>query len=427
MSAPPRRSVPPRRRSGRAIEIWLIALLVALVATVQIRSQAEVERSLVGTDTTTLAFLIDDLHRANDALSAESGDLAQRKTALQSGGSPAAEQELTAEANRLRAIEGLVPVHGPGIVMVVDASGLQALDLQDAVNNLAAAGAEAIAVNDHRVIVGIPIEQTQAGVTIDGALVLPPWTISVIGDANRLAAAADLMTQQMRGDRRVRLASYRVEADVEISAVVTARRRLEGEREGDGRIESGLRLHLATIYWSGATLTRSRLRCPSSVKSFQLCRQLVDALVEAIHVVPAGDAEPSQCALDGLIDHRFKVTSAPLDLVDEVPGDVEGLAHVVEQRLSAVVDGVGARIHQSGRPPFLDRQRDLGEDDLRQVLARIAVDDLDLVTVAHQVSDAFERYVPAGLGVIKLAICVLLDKVSIGCHRQVSTVISSQY
>jgi len=223
MSAPPRRSAPARRRKGRAIEIWLIALLVALVATVQIRSQAEVEKSLVGTDTTTLAFLIDDLHRANDALSAETADLTQRKATLQSGGSSAADQELTAEATRLRAIEGLIPVHGPGIVMIVDASGLQALDLQDAINNLAAAGAEAISVNDHRVAMGVPIQQTAGGVTVDGALVLPPWTIAAIGDANRLAVAADLMTQQMRGDRRVRQATYRVEADVEIRAVITQR------------------------------------------------------------------------------------------------------------------------------------------------------------------------------------------------------------
>ena len=223
MSAPTRRSAPARRRSGRAIEIWLIALLVALVATVQIRSQAEVERSLVGTDTTTLAFLIDDLHRANDALSAETADLTQRKTSLQSGGSSAADQELAAEADRLRAIEGLIPVHGPGMVMVVDASGLQALDLQDALNNLAAAGAEAIAVNDHRVAVGVPILQTPSGVTIDGTPVTPPWTLSVIGDVNRLAIAADLMTQQMRADRRVRTATYQVRADVAIESVVTSR------------------------------------------------------------------------------------------------------------------------------------------------------------------------------------------------------------
>ncbi|HYT11499.1 MAG TPA: DUF881 domain-containing protein [Candidatus Nitrosopolaris sp.] len=223
MSAPPRRPAGPRRRPRRAIEIWLIALLVALVATVQIRSQAEVERSLVGTDTTTLAFLIDDLHRANDALSAEAADLSQRKAALQAGGSSAADQELTAEATRLRAIEGLVPLHGPGIVVAIDASGLQALDLQDAINNLAVAGAEAIAVNDHRVAMGVAIQQTPSGVTIDGALVLPPWTISVIGDTSRLAEAADLMTKQMRSDRRVREATYQIEADVAITAVITQR------------------------------------------------------------------------------------------------------------------------------------------------------------------------------------------------------------
>ena len=209
--------------SRRAIGIWLIALLVALVATVQIRSQAEVERTLVGTDSTSLAFLIDGLHRANDSLDAETATLAQRQTTLQSGESTAADQVLTDEANRLRAAEGLVPVHGPGVVIVVDASGLQALDLEDALNNLAVGGAEAIAVNDQRYLLGVPVEQTSSGVAVGGVVVPPPWTISTIGDANRLALAADLMTQQMRGDRRVRHATYRVEADLAIRAVVSAR------------------------------------------------------------------------------------------------------------------------------------------------------------------------------------------------------------
>src|ERR1700682_3681584 len=197
MSAPPRRSAPSRRRSGRAIEIWLIALLVALVATVQIRSQAEVEKSLVGVDTTSLAFLIDDLHRANDSLQAEARDLQARQATLRSGTSGAADQVLTDEANRLRAIEGLVPVHGPGVVIVVDAAGLTSLDLQDAINNLAVGGGEAVAVNDHRVVAGVAIEQTGSGVAVDGVVVAPPWTITTIGDANRLAEVADVMTKAL--------------------------------------------------------------------------------------------------------------------------------------------------------------------------------------------------------------------------------------
>jgi uncharacterized protein YlxW (UPF0749 family) len=211
------------RASRRAVGIWVIALLVAVVATIQIRSQAEVVRSLVGTDTTSLAFLIDDLHRANDALDAEKTALSQRQATLAGGTGTAADQVLTDEVNRLRAAEGLVPVHGPGVVLVVNAAGLQALDLQDALNNLAVGGAEAIAVNDHRVVVGVPIEQTPSGVDIQGVPVPPPWTILAIGDANRLALAADLMTQQVRSDRRVRQATYRVEADLAITAVVSER------------------------------------------------------------------------------------------------------------------------------------------------------------------------------------------------------------
>lgn len=214
---------PSRRSPTGAISVALIALLVALVATVQIRSQAEVERSLVGTDTTSLAFLIDDLHRANDLLNAEAADLSKRQATLQSGSTGAADQVLTDEANRLRALEGLVPVHGPGVVIVIDASGLQVLDLQDALNNLAVGGAEAIAVNNRRVAVGVPLEQTSSGVAVGGTVVAPPWTITTIGDPSRLGEVADLMTQQLRADRRVRQATYRVEADVAIASVVSER------------------------------------------------------------------------------------------------------------------------------------------------------------------------------------------------------------
>jgi uncharacterized protein YlxW (UPF0749 family) len=217
-SRPARRRPPVR---ARALSVWIIALLVALIATVQIRSQAEVERTLVGVDSTSLAFLIDDLHRANDSLNAETADLTQRKATLQSGSSGAADQVLSEEASKLGMLEGLAPVHGPGVVIAIDASGLQALDLQDALNNLAEGGAEATDVNGHRVVAGVSVEETGSGVSINGEVVTTPWTISVIGDPNRLAEVADLMTKQLQTDRRVRQANYRSEADVVIRSVVS--------------------------------------------------------------------------------------------------------------------------------------------------------------------------------------------------------------
>src|SRR5712692_11966404 len=110
------------RSSSGAMAVWLIALLIAVVATVQLRSQAEVERSLQQADPATLAFSIDQLHRSNDELEAQISDLAQRKSKLQSGGSTAADQALQTELDQLRVLEGLVPVHGPGVVLVIDAS-----------------------------------------------------------------------------------------------------------------------------------------------------------------------------------------------------------------------------------------------------------------------------------------------------------------
>ena len=205
---------PLKRRRNRAngISVWLIALLVALVATVQIRSELEVQRSLVGTDPTSLAFLIDDLHRANDSLQAEAADLTNQRSQLRSGQSGAADQVLTAEADQLRALEGLVPVHGPGVVLEIDASGLTPLDLQYAVNNFLASGAEAIDINGDRIVVGVPITSVSS-----------PVTITVIGDPTRLGLVADLMTRQLRADRRVRNAGYHVESDVVIRSVVSER------------------------------------------------------------------------------------------------------------------------------------------------------------------------------------------------------------
>lgn len=222
-SRPPARPRGRSRSSGGAVAVWLIALLIALVATVQLRSQAEVERSLLQADPATLAFSIDELHRSNDELQSQIATLQQQRAALQGGGGDAVDQQLRKEADQLRMVEGLVPVHGPGIVLTLDAAGLTSIDLQDALNNLAAGGGEAMAVDGHRVVLGVDVEQTANGVTIDGSLVATPWTFTVIGDPTRLAETADLMTQQLRGDRRVREAAYTVAQDLVVRAVLSER------------------------------------------------------------------------------------------------------------------------------------------------------------------------------------------------------------
>ena len=216
-----------RRSRTNAVVVGTIALVVAFVAVVQVRSQAEVERSLEGQDNTSLAFLIDDLHRANDQLAVEQAALLARRDAIRGGSGDAANAQLADDLRGLEVVEGLVPVRGPGVILTVDAP-LELLDVQDALNNLRNGGAEAIDLNGRRVLTVTPLRSVTGGVSIDGVPVRGPWTLAAIGDPTRLGGVADLMTRSLRGDPRVRSASYRIDTDLQIRSIVVQRPFLYG-------------------------------------------------------------------------------------------------------------------------------------------------------------------------------------------------------
>jgi len=213
----------PAERLRNLVVVGGLAGLIAFVAVVQVRSQAEVVRSLEGQDNTSLAFLIDDLHRANENLSAQASGLVGQRDGLKNAGPDAgAGRALAEEDQRLKTIEGVVPVHGPGVVITIDAP-LNAFDLQDAMNNLRIAGAEAIAVNDRRVITGTVFKSGSDGVSVDGVVARGPWTLAPIGEPAQMEAMAQAMTRSLHADQRVRVAAYRAEPDLRITATTGQR------------------------------------------------------------------------------------------------------------------------------------------------------------------------------------------------------------
>ncbi len=215
--------MPAERRLRTPLVVGVVILLITVLAVIQVRSQAEVQRSLLSQDNTSLAFLIDDLHRSNDNLAKQETALASRRDVLSGASSAAvANAALSAEAQNLRIVQGLDPVRGPGILLTVDAP-LNDVDLQDAVNNLRVAGAEAISVAGRRIVTGTAIEASGGEVLIDGVGVRGPWTLVAIGDPSRLAAAGDEMTRTLRADARVKSASYRADTDLAISSVIRQR------------------------------------------------------------------------------------------------------------------------------------------------------------------------------------------------------------
>lgn len=211
-----------RRSRFGGVLVGLLSLVIVFVVVIQVRSQAEVERTLANEDPATLAFVINDLHGANDALASEVARIASQQIALKGSGGSGAHNELAQEIRQMELVDGLVPARGPGVIISIDAQ-LSAIDLQDTVNNLRISGAEALAVNGRRLVSGTPIIEQGGKVLIGGRVAGRPWTVVAIGDPQQLASAADLMIRALQSGGAAASATWRADPDLTISAVVPQR------------------------------------------------------------------------------------------------------------------------------------------------------------------------------------------------------------
>jgi uncharacterized protein YlxW (UPF0749 family) len=215
------RSAERRARWQRLAIISAISLVLGFVFVVQLRSQAVVARSLAAQDDTSVALLIDDLNRANNQLTQQLDALSQQQAALQqalAGGgtdSKAIETALTT----LRAVNGEIPVHGPGLEIRIDGS-IADFELEDALNSLRNAGAEAISLNGYRLVASTSIATGQQGLVVDGHAVSSPFDLLAVGDPDQLGPAADLSASTLQTRVQVTIAR---QTDIAISEVIAAK------------------------------------------------------------------------------------------------------------------------------------------------------------------------------------------------------------
>ena len=107
------------------------------------------------------------------------------------------EKLLENELTELKTLLGETNVHGQGIIITINEGNLENdkinyEDLLYIVNELKAAGAEAISINDNRVInrTGIYTIGTESGfIKIDGKRILAPYIIKAIGNQTYLEGA----------------------------------------------------------------------------------------------------------------------------------------------------------------------------------------------------------------------------------------------
>ncbi|NHC14276.1 DUF881 domain-containing protein [Motilibacter deserti] len=144
---------------------------------------------------------VDDLQAAVRDLRARVEDA--RRGALSAAGG---ESALAERVEDLELAAGAKRVTGPGVVVTVDdperdaagvgvegdgAERVQDRDLQLVVNALWAAGAESVAVNGHRLTSLSAIRSAGAAILVDYVALTPPYSVSAIGDPQRLRDGFD--------------------------------------------------------------------------------------------------------------------------------------------------------------------------------------------------------------------------------------------
>jgi uncharacterized protein YlxW (UPF0749 family) len=121
-------------------------------------------------------------------------------------------------------LAGTVPASGQGIVLTISDPDrkVDASTMLDTVQELRAAGAEAIQIGDVRVVADTWFADSDAGLSVSGVDVSPSYVIKAIGDANTLAGAMEIpggVTATVRragGDTDVQ-----IEDEVKVDALLT--------------------------------------------------------------------------------------------------------------------------------------------------------------------------------------------------------------
>lgn len=151
------------------------------------------------------------------ALSAEAEDLRADVEALQAEIDSGEVRQVSRQADRLATTVGLAPVTGPAVEVTLDDAGYSAdtvpegysvddvvvhqQDLQAVVNAMWAGGAEAIMVQDQRIVSTSSIQCVGNTLYLQGRVYSPPYTVTAVGDPARLHAAllADPVLDTYRG------------------------------------------------------------------------------------------------------------------------------------------------------------------------------------------------------------------------------------
>lgn len=189
-----RGSAPRRTWSRPVAALATAALTIALgfALTVQVRSTTEPEGQVVQREED-LILILDSLNAREETLRRQIAETRRTIEDLSSGQeqSGGALDEARSRAEAIGVLAGTLPARGPGLRMTVqDPDGaVPASVVLGAIQELRGAGAEAIQVDDVRIVVSSAVTGTPGELRIDGQPISAPYEFRVIGPPRELDVA----------------------------------------------------------------------------------------------------------------------------------------------------------------------------------------------------------------------------------------------
>ncbi|MFE2460431.1 DUF881 domain-containing protein [Streptomyces sp. NPDC059402] len=186
---------PPRLTRAQLI-VALLLFGLGFGLAVQVASNSDSDSALRGARQEDLVRILDELDDRTQRLEDEKQGLEKQRDELENSSDQAEEaRKQTLEKERqLGILAGTVAAQGPGITVTIeDTKGTVEADmLLDAIQELRAAGAEAIQVNGVRVVAGTYFAEADNSVSVDGNKINAPYRFQVIGKPQDLEPALNI-------------------------------------------------------------------------------------------------------------------------------------------------------------------------------------------------------------------------------------------
>jgi uncharacterized protein YlxW (UPF0749 family) len=177
------------RRNRNQLTLAAVAFVLGLLVVVQLRAQAS-GSGLAALSSQELTVLVGNLNAHNESLRGEVASLERDLTTLSGNrdrGASSVDQAL-AELARIRAYAGLEPVGGPGVTVTVDGP-IDGPGVEDLINELRNAGAEAIGVDGIRLAAGSVVTGTSGDLSVDGVELADSFEVGAIGPPETLTGS----------------------------------------------------------------------------------------------------------------------------------------------------------------------------------------------------------------------------------------------